>query len=159
MGKQLRGIKLIRRFLANPALRLAVFTGISSFAVAFAIGYFVQNSILSKKENVAGVPLFWLKYVATPLAVATLLGVLSSRARHGRHISPVQTIITVAVTPFVALCSFLAAYLILLAFHSGHYTPAFINLVFALGFGTVAIIVRWSVHCFCGLKKSSSVKA
>jgi hypothetical protein len=65
---------MIRRFLSNPVLSLAVFTGISSLVLTFAGGYFY--SILSRNENVT------VKYVASPVAVATLLGVLSSRARH-----------------------------------------------------------------------------
>ncbi len=144
-----------RKFLSNPALRLAGFTSISTLVVSFAIGYSVQKLRESKNEDATYALLFWLKFVAGPLAIATLLGVLSSRARYCRNIPPAKTIITVAVVPFVALCTFLAGYLILLSFHSGHYTPRFINFVFALAYCSVAIIVRWSVHLFCGLKKPS----
>jgi hypothetical protein len=147
-----------RTFLSNPVLRLAVFTGISTLVVIFASGYFIQSSMYSKDphaEDVTSTDLFWLKFVAGPLAISTLLGVLSSRARHARNISPGQTAITVAIVPFVAFCTFLAAYLIFLSFHSGHYTSRFINIVFALAYCSVAIIVRWSVHLFCGLKKPS----
>jgi len=89
------GVTLTRRFLSKPALRLAVFTGISTLAVTFAIGDFVQRLRLSKNEDATYALLFWLKFVAGPLAISTLLGVLSSRARHCRQISPRQTAITV----------------------------------------------------------------
>jgi hypothetical protein len=151
------GTTLARRLVSSSAPRLALFTGISTFVVIFAIGYFVEKLRVSKTEDVTYALLFWLKFVAGPLALSTLLGVLSSRARHARHISPGQTAITVALVPFVALCTFLAAYLVLLSFHSGHYTPRFINFVFALAYCSVAIVVRWSVHLFCGLKKPSGV--
>jgi hypothetical protein len=149
----LRAVTLIRRFVSSPALRLAAFTGISSLVVTFAVGYFIQNSIYSKNENVTGAHLFWLKYVAGPLAVSTLLGVLCSRARHCRNIPALQRIITVAVTPFVPFCTFLAAYLVITVFYNGHYTPAVVFSIFALAFGTVVIMVRWSVHLCCGLRK------
>jgi hypothetical protein len=137
----------MRRFVSNPALRLAAFTGISSLVITFAGGYFY--SVLSKNENVT------VRYVAGALAVATLVGVLSSRARHGRHISTLQTIITVAVTPFIAFCTFIVTYFIISMFDIEHHTPAVDVSIFALAFTPVLIIVRWSVHLLCGLKKPS----
>ena len=44
------GTTLPRRFVSNSALRLAVFTGISTLVVIFAIGFFVQSSIYSKDD-------------------------------------------------------------------------------------------------------------
>ena len=149
------GTTLPRRFVSNSALRLAVFTCISTLVVIFAIGFFVQKSRSSTNKDATYALQFWLDFVAGPLAISTLLGVLSSRARHARNIFPGQTAITVAVVPFIALCTFLAAYLILLSFHSGHYTPNFINFVFVLAYCSVALTVRWSVHFICGLQKSS----
>jgi hypothetical protein len=149
---------LAKGWVSNSALRLAGFTGISTLVVIFAIGYFIQSSMYSKDPHAEGLTyahLFWLKFVAGPLAISTLLGVLSSRARLTRNISPGQTAIAVAVAPFVALFTFLAAYLIFLSFNSGDYTPKFINFVFVLAYCSVAITVRWSVHLSCGLKKPS----
>jgi hypothetical protein len=154
-ANNLRDVTLIKRFLSGPVLKLAVFTGISSLLVTFAVGYFVQNAIYSKNEDVTAAHLFWFEYVASPLAVSTLLGVLSSRARHGRQISPLQTFITLAVVPLIALWTFLVAYFIISVFYNGHYTPAVALSTLALAFVPVAIVVRWSVHLFCGLKKHS----
>jgi len=151
----LGGVTLTRRFLSSPVLRLAVFAGLSSLAVTFAVGYFVQNAIYSKNENVAAAHLFWFEYVAAPLAISTLLGVLSSRVRRGRPISPLQTFITVALVPLIALWTFLVAYFIISVFYKGHYTQAVALSTLALAFVPAAIIVRWSVHLFCGLKKPS----
>src|SRR5258708_22710417 len=99
------GVMQTWRFLSSPALRLAVFSGISSLVVTFAGGHFY--SILTKNENLS------VRYVAGPVAVATLLGVLSSRATYCRHIPPLQTIITVAITPFVAFFTFIATLFII----------------------------------------------
>jgi ABC-type amino acid transport system permease subunit len=83
---------------------------------------------LSKNENVT------VKYGAGPLAVATLVGVLSSHARHGRYISSLQTIITVAVTPLIAFCTFIVTYFIISMLDIGHHTPAVDVSVFAFNF-------------------------
>jgi len=134
--RTMAGATLATRLASNSALRLAVFTSISTLVVTFAIGYFFQSSIYSKdrhSEDVTYANLFWLKIVAGPLAISTALGVLSSRARHCRNIPPAKTIITVAVTPFVALCTFLAAYLILLSFHSGDYNAEIYQFRFRVG--------------------------
>jgi hypothetical protein len=146
---------LASRWVSNSALRLAVFTGISTFLVTLAIGYMVQKLRVSKNEDVTYGLLVWLKYVATPLAISTLLGVLSSRARHYPNISVRQVIITVAVTPFVALGTFSVTFFIISAFYYGRNTPVVVFSIFAVTFSTVVIVVRWSVHLFCGLKKPS----
>jgi hypothetical protein len=144
-----------RTLLSNPALRLAVFAGISTFVVTFAIGYFVEKLRVSKNEGATYALLFWSKFVAGPLAASTLVGVLSSRARQSRSISPRQTAITVAATPFVAFCMFSVTYFIISAFYYGPNTPLVIFSIFAMAFSTVVIVVRWSVHLFCGLKRPS----
>jgi hypothetical protein len=153
----LRSLIPVRSCLSSPVLKLAVFTGLSSLVLTFAVGYFVQNAIYSKNEDVAGAHLFWFEYVACPLAASTLLGVLRSRAGHGRQISPLQMFTTLTVTPLVALWTFLVSYFIISVFYNGHYTRAVALSTLALAFVPVVIIVRWSVHLFCGLKKPSRV--
>ncbi len=149
------GTVLARSWVSNSALRLAVFTGISTFVVTFGIGYFVEKLRVPKNEDVTYALLVWSKYVAAPLAASALLGVVSSRARHCRNISPGRTAITTAVTPFVALCMFSVTYFIISAFYYGRITPLVVFSIFALVFSTVVIVVRWSIHLFCGLKKPS----
>lgn len=156
-ANNLRDVALIKRFLSGPVLKLAVFTGISSLVVTFAVGYFVQKAIYSKNEDLAGAHQFWFEYVACPLAVSTLLGVLCSRAGQGQQISPLQIFTTLAVTPLVALWTFLVSYFIISVFYNGHYTPSVALSTLALAFVPVVLIVRWSVHLFCGLKKPSRV--
>ena len=138
----------MRRFLANPALMLAILAGISSLVLSFAVGYVIQN-YFHKNGDLS----IWLKYVVVPLAVSTLLGVLSSRVRHCRNIPVRQIMMTLAVTPFVALCTFTVAYFIISVFYYGRNTSKVVFLIFALTFSSVVIAVRWSVHLFCGLKK------
>jgi hypothetical protein len=106
------GTALAKRWVSNSALRLAGFTGISTLVVSFAIVRFY--SILSRNGNMSA------RDFAGPLAAATLVGVLSSRARRCRNIPPAKTIITVAVVPFVAFCTFLAAFVIVFGLYWGH---------------------------------------
>jgi hypothetical protein len=147
------GMTLINKILSRPVLKLAVYTGASSLVLTFAVGYFVQNAIYSKNENVGGAHLFWFEYVACPLAASTLLGVLFSRAGHGRQISALQMFTTITLMPVVALWMFLVSYFIISVFYHGHYTRTVALSTLALAFIPVVIIVRWSVHLFCGLKK------
>jgi hypothetical protein len=144
-GKQVRAAMPIRRFLSSSALRLAVFTGISTLVVSFAVVRFY--SILSRNENMSA------RDFAVPLAFAALLGVLFSRARHCGNISPAKTILTVAVVPFVAFCTFLAAFVIVFGLYYGHSTRILDLSLFVLALSVVVVIVRWSVHLFCGFKK------
>jgi hypothetical protein len=144
------GTTLARRWVSNSVLRLAVFTGISTLVVSFAIVHFY--SILSRNENMSA------KDFAGPLAVATLLGVLSSRARHSGNIPPAKTIITVAVVPFVAFCTFLAAFVIVFGLYWGPSTRVLDLSLFVLALSVVVVIVRWSVHLFCGLKNPTRVE-
>jgi hypothetical protein len=157
-GKRLPNSTLIGRFLSSAVLRLAVFTGLSSFVLTLAIGYFIHKLRFSNNEDVINAHLFWLKYVSGPLALSTLVGVLSSRARHCQNISTLQTIITVAVTPFAAFCIFIVTYFIVSAFYYGPNTPAVVFVIFLLAFSAVAIVARWSVHFCCNLNKPSRVK-
>jgi hypothetical protein len=114
--------------------------------MTFAGGYLY--SMLARDKNVT------VKDIAGPLAVAIVIGVLASRARYGRHISPSRQIVAAVILPVVAFCTFFVTYLVISTFRIEH-KPIVDLAVFVLAFIPVIVIVRWSVHLLCGLKKPS----
>jgi hypothetical protein len=125
--------------------------GTSSLFVISAIGYLVQ-SVKVSGEGLTHSFLFWLKYVAAPLAGGTLLGVLLS---HGKNRpSTALQIIIVMVTPLVAFCTFLGTYLVSLTLYTQHYTPKVVDSILAIAHISAVVTVRWSVNLFHGTKKT-----
>jgi biotin transporter BioY len=154
-NKRNRRSFVFRRLLPKSALRLAVLTGLSSLVVIYMIGYIVQSFVLSRSKAAIDAHLFWLEYVAGPLAAATLSGVLLSKTRNAGNISPLRTIIVIAATPLVALCTLLVMWMVLPSFYNGHYTQAVIRLFFALAYSSAVVTVRWSVNLTLRIHKDS----
>ena len=143
----MRGRDIVSEGRWNPRLRLAVFAGVSSLVVTGAFSLFFQILMLSRGNGLGQAHFYLPKYVAAPLAGATLLGVLLSRRKNSPRISVVRTITLVAVTPLVGLCTFIVTYLICLAFYS-HYTPLVVYSILALAHSSAVLAVRWCVNAF-----------
>ncbi len=135
-------------------LKLAILAGASSLAVIFAIGYLVQNLEVPRREDLTGLHLFWLAFVAGPLAGATLLGVLLSGGKILTSVSRLRTIVFIAVTPLIALFTFLVACLVFTALYAGHYKPSVIYSMLAVCNGVVVVNVRWFANAIYRPKQS-----
>lgn len=130
-------------------LKLAIVAGTASLVVIFALGALVQTLMVSRRGDLAGLHLFWLAFVAGPLAGATLLGVLLSRGTTLSSVSRLRTTGFIAVTPLIALCTFLVAYLIFpTGLFTPHFTPLAMYSMLALCNGVVVVIVRWFTNSF-----------
>lgn len=150
--KEIRAFTLLKGLPSNRALRLAVLAGLSSLCATFVIGYLVQVPLVPRTA-LSSAHLFWLTYVAGPLAVGTLLGVLLSRTPSERSISGGQMVMMLSLLPLVALFTFLVAYLIISGFYS-RYTPAAVASIFTLAHISVVAVVRWSLNLFWRHKKA-----
>ena len=141
----------VRNVASDPRLKLALLAGTSSLFVISAIGFLVQSVKLSG-EGLTHSFVFWLKYVAAPLAGSTLLGVLLSRGKN--HPGTALQIVIVMVTPLVAFCAFLGTYLVSLTLYTQHYTPKVVDSILAIAQISAVVTVRWSVNLLHVLKKT-----
>lgn len=130
----------IRDIGLSPRLKLALLAGVSSLVVISVIGCRAQSF------------LFWLRFTAAPLAVATLVGVLLSRKEECP--SATSKIIVVAITPLIAFLSFLGTYLISTILYSQHYTPRIVDIILAIAYAAALASVRWSVNIIHALRKA-----
>jgi hypothetical protein len=142
------GVKQKFLFPFAERLKLATLAGTASLVLIFAVGALAQILMVSKREDLAGLHLFWLAFVAGPLAGATLLGVLLSRGTTLRSVSRFRTIACIAVTPLIALCTFLVSYLIFTTLYTRHFTTLVMYSMLALCNGVVVVSVRWFTNFF-----------
>jgi hypothetical protein len=133
---------------------LAVLAGASALLLVFLAGYFVQNSIVPREEDLDSLHFFWLKFVAGPLTLATFMGVLLSRVEKDYNAVRFRAAKIIILPAVVAFCTFIFAYLLLLALWGNHFTPVVVDAILISAYVTAVPAVRISVNFLFRSKKA-----